>query len=145
MFFRVSRARSRRVDYHAVDWYSAYMKKATLLLLCMLTLAAPGYAQEGYSPTLPFGTKEYRVTRYPTVSPNPYQYQQNNGYYNNYYYGPYGIYNNNGYYAPRARQDAPASTRYKDSNHDRLPKSHLQDDQLPSYNNSSSYPSLPGY
>jgi hypothetical protein len=125
------------------------MKKSALLIFSILTMAAPGFAQEGYSPTLPFGTKEYQVTRYPTVSPVPpaQQYYNSNpyyNYYNNYYYGPYGVYNNS-YSSARQRQGAAPSPQYKSSNHDRLPKSHLQNDQLPSYNNSSSSPSLPGY
>lgn len=124
------------------------MKNSARFIFFILTVTAPGFAQEGHSPTLPFGTKEYKVTRYPTVSPVPpaHQYYNANPYYNynNYYYGPNGVYTN-GYYAPQQRQAPAPSSQYKSSNHDRLPKFHLQDDQLPSYTNSSNYPSLPGY
>lgn len=126
-------------------WYDAYMKKFALSICALFALAAPGFAQEGYSPTLPFGTKEYQVNRTPTVSNMPSGYSPYNY---NYYYGQYGVYNNNYYYQnPYGQRRNVRNYRYRNPN-ERPPQVQQRpyDDTLPSYRNSDSgYPSLPGY
>ena len=112
-------------------------------LIFLLALTMPALAQEGFSPTHPFGIGHVPNRQVNVSNPHQNEYVQNRsrygyGYNYNYYYGPYGVYSS-GYAQPQ-------SPTYKDTNHDRLPKSHLPSDVLPSYNqqpNRSQAP--PGY
>ncbi len=108
----------------------------------------PARAQEGFSPTLPFGTKEYRTQRTVTTPGNPYQGQyyrprrypgySNAGY--QYYYGPNGVYNQ------QTSSQGSAASNYSTRSYNRQPLVQ-PGDTLPSYQNSSSSWSRtpPGY
>lgn len=119
------------------------MKKIAIFLSLTATLSGVASAQEGFSPTLPFGTREYRTqapVQQPTRPCNPYQ---DHYYWRNqwnsassYYYGPNGAY----------FQQAPApQANYRDWGQNSSPGSRF-DDVLPSYRNSSSSSGrIPGY
>ena len=118
------------------------MKIAVMISLACALLSGTAGAQEGFSPTLPFGTQGMERTQAPVNNPqiNPYQNQYSHspngwGYGSNsynYYYGPYGVYSNGGV-APYAQT---GSAQYKSDHHD---------GSLPGYNKPLEQRTLPGY
>lgn len=117
------------------------MKKLVSLCFLFAVIQVPAQAQEGFSPTLPFGTKDYRTQRPVTVPCNPYQgqyYQQGAGY--QYYYGPNGIYNQQNV----SQGSATSNPSVRSYNRQPIVQ---PGDTLPSYQNPSSSWSrtLPGY
>jgi hypothetical protein len=110
-----------------------------LFLLLASSLAAVA-EPHGFSPTHPFGISHVPNRQVSVSNPHQNVYTQGYGRYSNYnyYYGPYGVYSS-GYARPQ-------SANYKDNNHDRLPKSQLPSDELPTYNsNNSRSQAPPGY
>ena len=121
------------------------MKKISLLILFYALWSGPALAQEGFSPTLPFGTKGMERTQAPVNNPYPvqdYRSPYRNGSYYNYYYGPNGVYGNsygqNGY-------AQPGSAQYKSSNYyDGLP-ANPSGNSIPGYNQPTPQNAPPGY
>lgn len=118
------------------------MKHLCIFWLAGALLSGNAAAQEGFSPTLPFGTKGMERTQAPVNLPqvNPYQNQYSQspngwGYGTNrynYYYGPYGVYSSGGY-APYGQT---GSAQYKNDH---------RDGGIPGYNKPLEQHSLPGY
>jgi hypothetical protein len=117
---------------------------ASRILLALLVSGAAG-AQEGFSPTLPFGTKGMERTQAPVN--NPYQaqymyqpYRNGNGCRSNYYYGPNGVVSN-GYYTPYGQTPYPPANR-SSANY----KSQSRDyNSVPGYNQPLEQHAPPGY
>lgn len=124
------------------------MKKAFLVLLACVSLGNAASAQEGFSPTLPFGTKGMERTQAPVNNPYQGQYYNrscangyNNGY--NYYYGPYGV-SGNGYYAPYGQ--APyGQNPYPTGNSANYKSQSREYNTVPGYNQPLEQHAPPGY